>query len=82
MSLWVSSRGGHFRGEGGEELLGGGARRGELRLDFIHQRHQLIDLGDDPALFGEGRNWNRKEERKNNLIKSLFCFSRWYNIAG
>ena len=33
---------------------------GPRRLQPVAQRHQLIDLGDDAVLFGEG--WERKSE--------------------
>ena len=33
-------------------------RGGEARFQLVAQGHQLIDLGDDAVLFGEGRKWN------------------------
>lgn len=45
--------GGEFGDEGGEEVRGGGAGGGELRLQLVHQGHQLIHFGHDPGLFGE-----------------------------
>lgn len=44
---------GQFRDEGGEEVRGGRAGGGELRFQLVHQGHQLIHFGHDPALFGE-----------------------------
>jgi hypothetical protein len=32
-----------------------GARGGELRFQFVHQGHELIDFGHDAMLFGKGR---------------------------
>jgi hypothetical protein len=46
--------GGEFGDEGGEEVRGGGAGSGELRFQRVHQGHQLLHFGHDPALFGEG----------------------------
>ena len=45
---------GEFGDEGREEVGGGGAGGGELRFQRVHQGHQLIHFGHDPALFGEG----------------------------
>jgi hypothetical protein len=36
-------------------MVGGGAGGDELRLPLVHEGHQLVHLGDDAALFGEGR---------------------------
>ena len=47
-----------FGDEGGEEVRGGGAGGGELRFQRVHQGHQLLHFGHDPALFGEG--WEQK----------------------
>ena len=46
-----------FGDEGGEEVRGGGAGCGELRFQRVHQGHQLLHFGHEPALFGEG--WER-----------------------
>ena len=51
---------GEFGDEGGEEVRGGGAGCGELRLQRVHQGHQLLHFGHDPALFGEGWEWERQ----------------------
>ena len=45
---------------GVEQVGGGGAGRGELRFQCVHQGHQLVHLGHDPALFGEG--WDGRLE--------------------
>ena len=50
--------GGEFGDEGFEKVRGGGAGGDEVRFQLVHQAHQLIHLGHDPALFGEGWNWN------------------------
>jgi len=47
-----------FGDEGGEEVRGGGAGGGELRFQRVHQGHQLLHFGHDPALFAEGWEWN------------------------
>ena len=47
-----------FSDEGVHEFRGGGTGGFELRFQLVHQGHQLIDLGHDPALFGEGWNGN------------------------
>jgi len=52
-----------FGDEGLEEVLGGGAGGGELRFQLVHQGHQLIHFGHDPALFGEGWDWHPKREK-------------------
>ena len=44
-----------FGDEGGEEVGGDGAPGGELGFQGVHQGHQLLHFGHDPALFGEGR---------------------------
>lgn len=49
---------GEFGDHGFHELSGGGAGGGELRFQLVHQCHELIDFGDDAALFGERWNWN------------------------
>jgi len=48
------SRGGEFGDQGGEEVLSGGAGGSELRFQRVHQGHQLLHFGHDPALLGEG----------------------------
>lgn len=48
-----------FGDEGGEEVRGGGAGGGELLLQRVHQGHQLLHFGHDPALFGEGFQFSR-----------------------
>ena len=50
--------------------VGGGG--GEARLQPVAQRHQLIDLGDDAVLFGEG--WNG--------IGSGLSFARFDALGG
>ena len=54
MERAVGTGGREFGDEGGEEVGGGGAGGGELRFQRVHQGHQLIHFGHDPALFGEG----------------------------
>jgi hypothetical protein len=57
----VVRAGGQFGDEGFEEVRGGGAGSGELRFQLVHQGHQLIHFGHDPALFGEG--WDEDRSR-------------------
>src|SRR5437762_1128821 len=57
----VGRRASEFCDEGGEEVRGGGARGGELRFQSVHQGHQLIHFGHDPALFGERWEWDPKK---------------------
>src|SRR5205814_3083643 len=52
-----------FGDERFEKLRGGGAGGGELRFQPVHQGHQLIHFGHDPALFGE--RWEGNEEVPN-----------------
>jgi hypothetical protein len=54
---------GEFGDEGGEEVRGGGPGGGDLRFQLVHQGHQLIQFGHDPALFGEG--WDGRYESAN-----------------
>jgi hypothetical protein len=44
--------------KGVEKAAAGGAGMGEARLQPVAKRHQLIDLGYDAVLFGEG--WEGK----------------------
>lgn len=48
-----------FSHKGFEEVRGGVAGGGELRFHLVHQGHQLIHFGHDPALLGEG--WKRED---------------------
>lgn len=41
-----------------QQARGLGVRGKEMRLQLVAQGHQLIYLGDDAVLFGEGRLWN------------------------
>jgi hypothetical protein len=43
-----------------EEFRSGATGSGELLFQLVDQRHQLIDLGHDPAFFGERRDGNEK----------------------
>ena len=45
--------------QGFEEALAGGGGGGKAGLQQIAEGHQLIYLGDDSMLLGEGRNANR-----------------------
>jgi hypothetical protein len=58
LELLAMSLIGEFCHEGVEEIFGGGAGGGELRFQLVHQGHQLICFGHDPALFGEGWEWD------------------------
>lgn len=49
----------NFGDEGEEEVCGGDAGGGELRFQRVHQGHQLLHFGRDPALFGEGGEWEQ-----------------------
>ncbi len=40
------------------EINASSAGGSELRFHLVHQGHQLLHFGHDPALFGEGRDWN------------------------
>ncbi len=50
-----------------EQAPTGIVARGEARLQPVAQRHQLIDLRDDPALFGQGL---RQRKRLRDLIQT------------
>jgi len=50
--------GGEFGDSGGEEGGGGGAGGGELGFQRVHQGHQFVHFRHDPALFGEGWDWD------------------------
>jgi len=54
MVLGRLRRGRQFGHDGLHQVRGGGAGFGDLRFQLVHQGHQLIHLGHDPALFGEG----------------------------
>ena len=52
----------HRRGQriaqhGLEQAVAIGLGLGELGLQLVADRHQLVDLGDDALLFGKGRDW-------------------------
>lgn len=49
---------GQFGYHRGQQLFTGGAGSGELHFQRVHQGHQLLHLGHDPALFGEGWEWD------------------------
>jgi len=51
---WASPVRGQLGHESFEKALGNGAAGGELRFQLVHQGHQLIHLGHDPAAWGEG----------------------------
>ena len=51
-----------------------GVGGGELRVELVAEGHQLIDLGDDALLFGEG--W----ESKNKLV-NIFAGNSWYQTS-
>ena len=53
-----------------QQAGGLGLRGGETGLQLIAQGHQLIDLGDDPVLFGEGRN---REINENLMVDLRHC---------
>jgi hypothetical protein len=46
--------------DGLHEVSASCAGNGDLRFQRVHQGHQLLHFGDDPALFGEGGKWCRK----------------------
>jgi hypothetical protein len=41
------------------ELLGGGLGAAEGGFEGVAEGHELVDLGDDARLLGEGGNWDR-----------------------
>ncbi len=55
--------------EGVEEVRSGGARGGELGFQLIHQGHQFVHSGHDPALFCEGREGNERKLRINERLR-------------
>ncbi len=55
-SLGISVRRGEASKAGGSEAVARSFARAARGLEPIQQSHQLIDLGDDAMLFGEG--WN------------------------
>ena len=65
----VGGGAGEFGDVGGEKVRGGGAGGGELRFQRVHQRHQLLHFGHDPALFGE------------RFVKVTICKSAYLNAG-
>jgi len=70
---------GEFGDEGLEEVLGGGAGGGELRFQLVHQGHQLLHFGHDPALFGEGgaANWSNFSKKVSRVMRMGRPFRAW-----
>ena len=66
----AGSRGVEFRNRGGEEVFGGGAGGGEGGFEGGEHGHEFVHLGDDPALFGEGREGDRESPQLTHVDRS------------
>ena len=65
-----------FGHDGLHEVRSRGARGDDLSVQLVHQGHQLLHFGHDPALFGEGWHWNRRLLDHSNVQRRLCERSR------
>lgn len=61
---------------GGEELFGGGAGGDERGFEGVEHGHEFVHLGDDPALFREGREGERHSPKiDHGYVLNCYSFS-------